>query len=203
MCILDSNCPSLDSEHAPRRVSELEHVSRHALDGEVLVHGADEGSLGLQQDSIVRRFRNGTARSQGQHPGTAPAAKSLIYSVIVNQRSATPAPGGESLGDHLDDLVELLASKLTVGIGATHQFEEITGGPVLRCRFRHDLLGENIRWVFDDPEPIQDSGTGPAQEGGTLNQIVATQREKPSLRRAGHRVSAPTNPLQEGRNPMR
>ena len=46
--VLDAHRAALDAQDAIGRIAELEDVARHALDGEILVHRADEVALRLQ-----------------------------------------------------------------------------------------------------------------------------------------------------------
>src|SRR5947207_1733324 len=53
--VLDVDAPGPDAPDAPGVVPEKEDVARHALDGEVLVDGADLQSLRLLDDLVVGR----------------------------------------------------------------------------------------------------------------------------------------------------
>ena len=53
--ILDAHDAALDADDAIALVAELEDVAAHALDRKILVHGADEVVLGLQQHLDNRR----------------------------------------------------------------------------------------------------------------------------------------------------
>ena len=67
--------PAGDLQHPPRRVPELEDVAGHALDGEILVDGADERLVRLEDDAIVRDLRNRAARCLREEAGAAAAAQ--------------------------------------------------------------------------------------------------------------------------------
>ena len=56
MRILDANAARFDAQDAVRSVAELENVAREALDGEVLVHRADQMTGRLEHDVVVRRY---------------------------------------------------------------------------------------------------------------------------------------------------
>ena len=53
--VLHPDGAALDAQDAVRIVAQLEHVAGHALDREVLIHGADELVLGLEQSPGSRR----------------------------------------------------------------------------------------------------------------------------------------------------
>ena len=59
--VLDANDAALDPPDPIALVAELEDVARQALDGEVLVQGADELILGLEQNLIIGVVGNGAA----------------------------------------------------------------------------------------------------------------------------------------------
>ena len=60
--VLDPDSPALDPLNAIGGVAELKDVARHALDGEILVHCADDVVLRLQQHLIIGGVRNRAAR---------------------------------------------------------------------------------------------------------------------------------------------
>src|SRR5216683_3281174 len=47
-----------DAQNAPGRVTQLEHVARQRLDGEVLVQRADDMTFGLEQHAVIEDFGN-------------------------------------------------------------------------------------------------------------------------------------------------
>ena len=110
MGILDPHHAALDALDAIALVAELEDVAGHALDGEILVHGADEMVLRLEQHLIVRVVGDGAARCQRGEPCTAPAAQHAIDGVMVDQGTAPAAAGAEAVGEHADDGCKILAS---------------------------------------------------------------------------------------------
>ena len=66
--ILDAHAARLDAPDPVRRVAELEDVAGEALDGEVLVDGADELAGGLEHDVVVGVVGN---RAAGGERGRA------------------------------------------------------------------------------------------------------------------------------------
>ena len=59
--VLHANDAALDSPDPVALVAELKDVPREALDREVLVQGADEMILGLEQNLIIGIVGNGAA----------------------------------------------------------------------------------------------------------------------------------------------
>ncbi len=62
----------------PRGAAQEEHVAGHALDGPVLVDGADHGVVGIGEHAVVRRLRDGSARGQGGDARAAPGAEAPV-----------------------------------------------------------------------------------------------------------------------------
>src|SRR5262249_15324136 len=96
--ILDANASRLDAPYLVRRVSELEDVAGEALDGPVLVHGADDLICGLQDDLVVGGIGNCAAGGDRGEPRTAPAAQHAVDRIAVNIGCAVASPRRESFG---------------------------------------------------------------------------------------------------------
>ena len=85
MGVLHANRTTLDPQNAVGGVAELEDVAGHALDGEVLVHGADHLVLGLQHHLIVGVVGDRAAGGQRGEPRAAPAAQHAVDRVMMDQ----------------------------------------------------------------------------------------------------------------------
>ena len=94
MRVLDPHHAALDAQDAIAPVAELEDVAGEALDGEILVHGADDVALGLEQDLIVGVVGDGAAGGERRQPRAAPAAQHAVDGVVVDERAAPAAPRG-------------------------------------------------------------------------------------------------------------
>ena len=70
--IADVHFAAAHAEHAPGRIAQEEHVAGHALDGKILVHGADQRAVGLGHDAVQSHLGNRSARSERGDPGPAP-----------------------------------------------------------------------------------------------------------------------------------
>ena len=92
MGVLDADGTALDPQNAVGGVAELEDVAGHALDGEILVHGADHLVLGLQHHLIVGVVGDRAAGGQRGEPRTAPAAQHAVDRVVMDKRR----PGGRA-----------------------------------------------------------------------------------------------------------
>src|SRR6185437_13939646 len=62
--VLDAHRAALDADDAIGGVAELEHVALQALDGEILVDGANDLALRLEQYLVIGIVRDGAARGQ-------------------------------------------------------------------------------------------------------------------------------------------
>src|SRR5262249_43362329 len=126
--VLDTHRALLDADDAVGVIAELENVAGHALDREILVHGADEDILGLEQRLIIRVVWNRAARGDRGQTRATPSAQHAVDAVMVEQRAAPAAARGEALRQHGDDSVEVLALEIAVGPGAAHQREHLVFG---------------------------------------------------------------------------
>ena len=136
--VLDPDRPALDPLNAIGRVAELEDVARHALDGEILVDGADDLILRLEQDLVVGGVGNRAAGGERGRSRAAPATQDVIDPVAMNER-ATPAPArGEAFGQHADDGIEVATRELAERPGAPQAVVErrLPANPAPRPRPR-------------------------------------------------------------------
>ena len=199
----DADRAARDLQDAPRRVAQLEDVAGRALDGEVLVQRADEGLVRLEDHPVVGEFRDRAAGRLRQQPRAAPAAHHAVHLVAMQQRRA-PAPSrAEAVGGHGDHGIEIAARESAIGRSAADQVEE-RGLVVLGARtLRDHLLREHVerRVVLDDG--VELAAADRAEQRRAFDQIVARHREQAALRRARHRVSRSSDPLQQGRDPVR
>ena len=121
MRVLDPDDAALDAHDAVGVVAELEDVAGQALDGEVLVDAADRVVLGFQHHLVVGGVRNRAAGGQRGQPRATPAAQHVVDGIVMDQRAAPPAAGGEPLGQHVHDGGEVLAGQSAVRPGAAQR----------------------------------------------------------------------------------
>ena len=101
MGVLDPHRPALDPLDAVGGVAELEHVALHALDGEILVDGADDLVFRLQHHLIIGGVGDRAAGGQRRRARAAPGAQHVMDGVAMDQRAAPAEAGRETLGQHL------------------------------------------------------------------------------------------------------
>ena len=159
MRVLDPHHAAFDADDAIALVAELEDVAGHALDREILVHGADEMVLGLEQHLIVGVVRDRAAGRQGGKPGAAPAA-----------------PRGEAFRQHAHHRREILPRQRAVGRGTAHERVELVLVPFARGHFGDDLLGQHVERLLRDGEPVELAAADAVEQRRALHQLVAGQR---------------------------
>ena len=126
--------------------------------------------------------------------------KMPIDRVAMDERAAPAAAGGEALGQHPDDRVEIVARERAEGPGAPEQVEERRFRPILRRDFRDDLLGEHVERLLGDRKPVELAAADAVEERGAFDEIVARERKQAPLGRAADGVAGAADPLQEGRD---
>src|SRR5262249_24975594 len=138
--VLHPDAARLHPPDARRAVAEQEDVAAHALDSEVLVDGADEEAVGLLDDLVVGGVGTGAAARDGGEPGSAPGPDAALHTVPVHLRRAPAAPRRDSLGEQLEDGLEVVPAELTIRVGAPDQREELLAADLAARRDGHALL---------------------------------------------------------------
>ncbi len=126
-----------------------------------------------------------------------------IHSILMQKLGRATQSNRNSIGEHLDDLVEVLALEVREGKRAPHQVEERVDRPGLGRALRHDLLREDVERRLGRMHAIEPPGRDRLQERGALDQLVARGRKEPSLRLSVERVPRTPDALQEGRHAPR
>ena len=118
----------------------------------------------------------------------------------MDVRAPPTPPRRESLGEHLHHGVEVLARDVAVRVRPPHHLEQRILLPLLACHRRHDLLGQDVERVRRDDQPVELALVRGPNQRGTLDQLVARQREQPALGHGGEVVSRSTHALQQRRD---
>ncbi len=118
----------------------------------------------------------------------------------MDERPTTAAAGGEALGQHPDDRVEVVARKRAKRPTAPDQIEERRFRPILRCDFRDDLLSEHVERLLGNLQPVKLAAADAVEERGAFDEIVARERKQASLGGAANGVTRAADALQEGRD---
>ena len=109
-----------------------------------------------------------------------------------------PAAGAVALGQHADDLAELLTRQLTIGIGAAQQRQQPILVPLARRQLGDDLLRHHVERLRGHVDAVELPAPHRGQQRRALDQIVTRQRKQPSLGSAAERVPGAADTLQEG-----
>ena len=171
--VLDAHGSWKDAKDLPGRVSELEHVPRHALDREILVDGSHALSRRIEHHVVVGVVRDGAAGSDGHETRPLPASDLAVDRVPVNARPATAAPRAEPLREHANHGVEVFAGQARVRIRGSHPRKQVRLRPFLARRGRDDLLREDVERSFRNAHPIELAAPDGVQEGEAFDQVVA------------------------------
>ena len=190
----------LHAQDAIGGVAQLEDIALQALDGEVLVDGADGLRLRLEQHRVVGRIGYRPAGGQRGQARAAPAAHFAVDGVVVDECAAAAAARREAVGEHPDDIVELGALQVAIGVGALQQGEELIEVPLARGDFRHDLLRQHIERLGGNAQAIELRAPHAVEQRRAFDEIVARQREKPALRRTAQAVPGASDALQQSRD---
>ena len=198
--VLDPDGSALDPLDAIGGVAELEHVARHALDGEILVDGADDGVLGLEQHLVVGGVGDRPAGGQRRRPRAPAAAQDAVDGVAMDQRAAPALTRRKTLRQHPDDRVELLPRQIAERPGAPQAVEQFRLRPVLRGDLGDDLLRQHVERLLGDRQPVEFAAADSVEQRRAFDEIVARQRKQPPLRRPVDRVAGAAGALQERRD---
>jgi len=177
---------------------EEEDVTRHRLDGEVLVDRTDEGVVRVEEHPIVAHLGDGTTARQRGQSGATPSAHRAVDPIPVHVGASAAAARLHTVGDEIEHGVVVGALQLGVGCGVTEQLEEVGLLPLLGRHLGDDLLGEDVERSHGWLQRVEPASTDSGQEGGRLEQLVASERIETARRRAGTRVVRAAHALQEG-----
>jgi len=86
---------------------------------------------------------------------------------------------------------------VAVGKGAADQRIELVLAAVARSDLGDDLLRQDVERLFRDGQAVELAAAHAVDEGRTLNELVARQREEPPLGRAVDGVAGAPDALQE------
>ena len=198
MRILDAHRAALDAQDSIGGIAQLEHVALQALDGEVLVHRADELSFGLEHDTVVGIVRNRTAGGDGREASAAPRTQHLVDGVAMNERALPTAARAEALGQHAEAFVELRAREVAVAVRPAHEIVKSVLLPLLRRYLGRNLLREDIERACGHQQTVQLAAPHGIDERRAFDELITRGRKQPALGDPAHRVTGASHALQEG-----
>ena len=202
--VLDADAALLDAQDAVRDVAELEDVALQALDREVLVHRADELRLRLEDHLVVGGVGDGAAGGDRGEARAAAAADALVDGVVVDERAVAAAAGAVALRQHAHQLLELRARQIAVRVGAAAQREQRRARPT-RCAAASATIccASTSSGLSRHAQAVELAAPHRRQQRRALDQVVARQREQPSLGRAADGVAGAPDALQQRRDRAR
>ncbi len=96
--------------------------------------------------------------------------------------------------------VELAPLERAIGPGPAHQPEQLILVVLARADLGHQLLCQHVERLCGRRQRIELAATHGIEQRGALHQVVAAQRQQPTLRHAADRVIGATHALQERRD---
>src|SRR5262252_2836208 len=153
--VFDPDGPAFHPLNPIGPVAELEYVTRHALDREVFIHGADHAVFGLKYHPVVGGIRNGAARGQRGRARAAAGPQDMVDTVAMNQRTIAASARRETLSQHTDDGVEVIACQLAEGPCAPQPIVECRFVPISSRNLGRDLLRQHVERSVRDYKPIE------------------------------------------------
>ncbi len=140
----DAHHAGLDAPDPPAVGPQREDVARHRLGRPVLVDGADEGVVGVEQHPIVAQLGDGTATGERRHAGASPAPQPAVLDIVVDPVRSHAPPGAYAFGDHGETGVEVLTRQRPERMGPAHEPVELVDRPLLGRDLGHDLLDQDV-----------------------------------------------------------
>src|SRR5439155_6518608 len=111
--------------------------------------------------------------------------------------------GRYAVGQHRDDVVALLTSKIAERIGAARELPRVLLGHLAGRGLGHDLLREDVQRLRRKGEAVELAGPGRVDAGRALQELVARQWEQDAFGRAEHAVAGTAEALQHRRDRAR
>jgi hypothetical protein len=108
--ILNTDATRLDAADAPGAVAEQKNVSGEALDGEILIDGADEGLGRLFDDIVIGRIGNSAAAGDGRQSCPTPSMDAAMDPIPMDQGSAAAASRANPFRQDVQDGLEIVAT---------------------------------------------------------------------------------------------
>ena len=200
MRVFHTHDAALDTHDAIGGIAELEDVAGQTLDGEVLVHGADDDAFRFEQHLEIGVVGNRAAGGQRREARAAPPAQNAIDLVTVQQSAAASATRAETFGQHAQHVGKGLACEITKWPCPPDQRKQSGFAPFPGIDLGRDLLSEHIEGLAGDNEPVQFAAIDAVDESGALNEVVGRKREKATLRLTANAVARAADTLHEARN---
>jgi hypothetical protein len=152
--VLHADLAALDPADAPGAIAQEDDVTRHGLDGEVLVQRADGRLVGLEHHLVAGGVGNGAARGDRGQPRAASAPQPPPHRIAVKPRAHAPPPRGDALRQHVHHRVEVPPLELGIRRRAPDQGEERVFVLLPLRADGNQLLGQDIEWGAPQGEVV-------------------------------------------------
>mgnify|MGYP005856572387 CR=1 FL=1 len=128
------------------------------------------------------------SRARPQHP---------VHPVAMDEGPRPPAPAGDAVGEHREDLLELTCGEVAVWVGAAHEGEQVALRDLARGNLGDHLLRQHVERAPGHDHAVELSRPHGADGGGGLHELVPGERNDDALRGAGEPVARAADPLQQ------
>src|SRR5262245_53732739 len=155
LCILDPHQPALHAQNAICRVAQLKHVTGEALDGKVLVYGANYQALRFENHLKVSIVGNGAAGGQGRETRAPAPAQHAVDKIAMDECTAPATTRRKAFAQHCNNSIELGAVERAIGPGTPAQAIQLLLAPFARGDLRHDLLSQDVQRLMRDGDAIE------------------------------------------------
>ncbi len=177
----DASGFGFDAVDAPTGVAEKHDVASVRFDGEVFVERADDGFFGKSDDGEERGFGDSSAGGDGGEAGATAGAQAVVDLVAIEIGPVASTLGADAFAEHDENFVEGLAGEVAVVAGAADEGEEFVFVPFVGGAGGDDLLGEDVERAVGEDEVIEIGLADGADDGGALDEFVASGGEEASL----------------------
>src|SRR5262249_36274635 len=125
-----------------------------------------------EQHLIVGGVGDRAARGQRRRPRATPAAQNAVDRVTMDKRAAPTATGGEALGQHARDCVEIFAGQRAEGPCAAQAIIKLRLRPILRGASREVRLGYDAERPLRKDEAINPPAPYAVDERCALDEVA-------------------------------
>src|SRR5207237_3645603 len=128
--------------------------------------------------------RDRAARRERGQAAPATAANDAVDLVAVQEGGAAAPPRGNTVGEHVNESIEVAPRKSMVGVRDPCEVVQVVLAPRFTGCGGDNLLAEHIARPGWNLERIERPGTDCPHQRGALDQLVAGRGEEASLRQA-------------------
>ena len=155
--------------------------------------------VGLEHDLVARVVGDRAARGERGQARPAAGLEPSRHPVAVQARRVAAPPRRDALGEHVHDLVEVLAVRARrTGAARRQSSKSAVLVLLLAGADRHDLLGQDVERRAAQGEAVDLAAARRAHQRRALDELVAREREEPALGRGDQGVARAADALERG-----